>query len=67
MSIEELTAQWEQLVQDPGATWTQLTERFQAMSTRLDGSNASFELITMLVVAFILGFLFCQVLGRSKR
>ena len=65
MNIDTLSSWWEQLMQDPGAVWTQLTERFQLMSTRLDGSDASIELIIMLVGAFILGFLFCSS-GRSK-
>ncbi|MGB0847658.1 MAG: hypothetical protein ACPGSM_13085 [Thiolinea sp.] len=55
MSKEELNALWEQLVQ-----------RFEAMSTRLDSSDASIELITMLAVSFLLGFLFCYVQGKSK-
>lgn len=65
MNTENLSALWEQLLQDPGTVWTQLSERFQAMSARLDGSDASIELIIMLAGAFILGFLFCSS-GRSK-
>ena len=67
MNKEELTALWEQLIQDPGSIWTQLTERFQAMGTRINGSDASAELITLLAGAFILGFLFCHVQGKAKR
>ncbi len=66
MNTEKLTALWEQLLQDPGAVWTQLTERFQAMSTRLDGSNASLELVILLAGAFILGFWFCSAKGKPK-
>ena len=67
MNTEKLTALWEQLMQDPGAVWMQLTEHLQAMSTRIDGSDASAELTTLLAGAFILGFLFCHVQGKTKR
>lgn len=56
MNKEELIALWDQLVQ-----------RFEAMSTRPDSSDASIELITMLAVSFILGFLFCYVQSKAKR
>lgn len=67
MNTESLAAWWDQLLQDPGAIWTQLTERFQSMGTRVDGSDASAELIVMLAGAFILGFLFCWSQRKKRR
>ncbi len=67
MNTEKLGALWEQLLQDPSAIWAQLQTQFQAMSTRLGGSDASAELVVLLAGAFILGFLFCHVQGKAKR
>ena len=46
--------------------WDEIVRRFEAMSTRYDSTNASAELITILAVSFILGFLFCYVQSKSK-
>ena len=66
MNTEELKALWEQLLKNPEAVWAQTQERFNAMSTRIDASDASMELIIMLAGAFILGFLFCAVQGKKR-
>ena len=66
MNTDELKALWEQLIQNPEAVWTQALERFNAMSTRIDASDASMELIIMLAGAFILGFMFCSVQGKKR-
>ena len=40
---------------------------FEEVTKRYDGSDASFEIIIMLLVAFILGYLLRYVLGSSRR
>ncbi len=42
-----------------------LQDLYTHISTRHDMSNAGTEIIVLLLVAFILGFLFCYVQGRS--
>ncbi|MEZ5477794.1 MAG: hypothetical protein R3E95_10015 [Thiolinea sp.] len=46
--------------------WEDILDRFVSMSTRQDPGDASLELIVILAVAFILGFLFCYVQGKSN-
>ena len=39
---------------------------FENITRRLDMTDASLEVIVMLGVAFLLGFLFCYVQGKSN-
>ncbi len=38
---------------------------FQDITTRYDLSNAGLEVLVMVAVAFLLGFLFCYVQNKS--
>ena len=44
--------------------WEQIQQLFQQFSTRYDATNASVELIIMLAMSFLLGFLFCYVQSK---
>lgn len=40
--------------------------QFELMATRTEAGDATSELIVILAVSFILGFLFCYMQGKSK-
>ena len=50
--------------------WETIAEKarsqFELMATRTETGDATPELIAILAVSFILGFLFCYVQGKSK-
>lgn len=46
--------------------WDALTKQFTFMTTRTVSGDAAAELVIMAVVAFLLGFLFCYVQGKSR-
>jgi hypothetical protein len=46
--------------------WGKLSSQFEFMSTRTNTGDATAELVIILAVAFILGFLFCYVQGKSR-
>lgn len=46
--------------------WETIKQQFEFMSTRTTAGDAMPELIVILVVSFILGFLFCYVQSKSK-
>lgn len=46
--------------------WEELLKRFEVLSTRYDMSNAGTELIVIITVSFLLGFLFCFVQNKHK-
>ncbi len=46
--------------------WGNIVEQFKLMATRTEIGDATPELIVILTVSFILGFLFCYVQSKSK-
>ncbi len=46
--------------------WDTLSKQFVFMSTRTETGDATIELVIMTTVAFLLGFLFCYVQGKSR-
>lgn len=46
--------------------WEMAKTQFQLMATRTETGDATPELIAILAVSFILGFLFCYVQSKSN-
>lgn len=46
--------------------WETIKQQFEFMSTRTTAGDATAELVIILVVSFVLGFLFCYVPSKSK-